>query len=205
MWTLPEAPEIVVSFGTLLAGCAAIWGAYSAHRGIDTWKTQRVWDTNRDLSQRALLCLTKRRKAFRGVRHPFMSAGEMVAAYGEYNSLDEQKSYEAQTAAYGIRWEALQNARSEFDAILMEAEVLWDENLAALEQRVASIEAKLRINLELELRELDPRKRHQISPSIDPNRRMEVYGLPNDDADNEYTVEFNALAEPFKRRLDKHV
>ncbi|MHA6267396.1 hypothetical protein ACXYMP_11055 [Aliiroseovarius sp. CAU 1755] len=134
-----------------------------------------------------------------------MSVGEMVAAYGDYNSLNEQKSYDALTAAYGIRWEALQNARSEFDAILMEAEVLWDEDLAALEKGVASIEAKLKINLERKLEEKDPQKRYQKSSSIDPDRRMKVYGLPDDEADNEYTAEFNALAEPFKRRLEKHV
>ena len=149
MWTTTEAPEVIMALGTLLAGSAAIWGAVSAHRGLHSWKTQSVWQQERELSKQLLVALKKREHAIESMRSPFGSMS--FEALG-----DKEKRWEETKADYQRRIEKLNAARQTFYGLSIEAEITWGEGFSNHVSPMISLEADLLVAIEDYLAGLDP-------------------------------------------------
>jgi hypothetical protein len=120
---------------------AAIVAASVALRGLNTWRRQLIGNAEHTLARSVLLATYKYREAIRQVRLPFVSAGEIAAAYeAERRELpDRRANPEERTsvAAYRQRWKLVSEASAEFDARVLEAETLWGEEIRSHAQALA--------------------------------------------------------------------
>jgi len=157
MWELPSAPDAISALGALLAGCAALWGAYSAHRGLDAWKSQTQWKRESELAEELLFLLFSRRDAIATIRHPMVSYQPISSQEAEGETRPEILNFLGFSKVYEERWNRLVEVRTKFDAKLIRAKILWgpilDESLAT----IVKAETKLLNQVRIMLENKDPR------------------------------------------------
>lgn len=114
----------------VLAGCA-IAGATVALRGLNTWNRQLKGQTEYELARRLLRATYKFREAINVVRAPFMLGSEMPEPPEDdpAASSPAKKRWYGTAKAYEKRWEHVSKARSELEAELIEAEVIWGADI----------------------------------------------------------------------------
>ncbi|WP_298909821.1 hypothetical protein [uncultured Aliiroseovarius sp.] len=158
MWTLPETPDVIVAFGTLLAGSAAVWGAYSAHRGVDAWKKEKRWQSDHELARKILMLIFRHRDALATVRHPAIWSAETKEAMAGKEAFSDysEKRFSETAAVYERRWDKVTEVRAELYPALLEADVIWGSTLKDLVAPVFELEFELKIVLQTYLRAINP-------------------------------------------------
>ena len=66
----------------IMAG-AAVVGAYTAVKGVNTWRRQLTWQSDNELSRRILILLFRHRDAIASVRHPAVFQAEVTDAMAD--------------------------------------------------------------------------------------------------------------------------
>lgn len=144
MWTLPETPEVVISFGTLIAGFAAMWGAYSAHKGVNAWKKEREWSADQELAKRALLSAYEFRDSLYRVRHPAIASSETEVSPEELENIAAENLRNAGIInAYANRWRRHSENNRLISSILLEADVEWGTELRSTFKPLFELEHEL--------------------------------------------------------------
>ena len=139
--------ETIQSWVTLIkdiiTGLAALTAAIIAVIGLQTWKKQLKGKTEYELAQRLLRSTYKVREAMTSLRNPLPIGTEiqmaMNAGMEEGKQIDNPKVYaSAAETAYYRRWQSIQEALGELEAVSLEAEAIWGEvvkkNLNPLKQ-----------------------------------------------------------------------
>jgi hypothetical protein len=109
---------------------ATLGGSLIAILGIKEWKQQLRGKTDYEIARRYLKAAYRVRDAIEyTVRNPFISIREQEDAEKEYEDDKGREAAEKKNAndraVYGRRWKKLQDAVSELNVELIEAEVSW--------------------------------------------------------------------------------
>lgn len=141
----------VKTFTDVVVAIAAGCGAFTAWRGLDTWREELQGRHEYDLARRILTALYRVREAIRAARSPAMSSAE-------YESLpdrqpdDQPWSGKDMRYAYQQRWNRISEPLVELDAALLEAEALWGTVLNSPRAARQKCLAELWVNIVRHLR-----------------------------------------------------
>jgi len=113
--------------------------------GVREWKRQLKGKTDYEIARRYLKAALQLRDAIRFVRNPFISVAEMQLALKEHGF--DSKEYENQNktnrAVYSIRWKKVQEAKTNLEAELLEAEVSWGDDATKAQKSLDDLAKKL--------------------------------------------------------------
>ncbi|MBM7066373.1 hypothetical protein [Actibacterium sp. 188UL27-1] len=154
--TLLEFSELVRNLG--LPTAAGV-GAYTAWRGLKTWKREYVFKADFDLSRRLLVSLQHYRSAIEGVRRPGVYSYETQPSKDETDPVDpDQKLYIGLERAYVRRWDEVARTRTDLAALITESRGLWGDGFSELFVEIKKLENELSRCLRHFLAAQDPRK-----------------------------------------------
>ena len=138
--------DLVTLIGAIIGLCIA-WS------GLRTWKRQLKGQTEYELSRRILRLCYQYRDTIRRVRDSGMSVSEYrYPADVRLEALnDRQRAYLGRRGAYEARWERVTTVRSDLYPELLEAEVLWDDQLNNLMKAIFELETQLLTAIEEEM------------------------------------------------------
>lgn len=137
-----EAPEVVIAFGTLMAGMAAMWGAYSAFSGLSTWKEQQKWKRDFELAMSIYEGFRKRRQTFHFIRAPYKNPPVLGDRKLE-DRLTILESSRASTATKLQYWQAMKDVEIAQAALFDEAKLRWGIDFFALSAPLVDLEYRL--------------------------------------------------------------
>jgi hypothetical protein len=128
-------------FTTLVAICALVFGS----AWIDTSKKKMKGKLSYDIARKYLKVVLKVRDAIKVVRAPFISAGEIQYALKE-QGLDPDKfeKENSNRAVYSLRFNKIQDAWTELEAVLLDAEVSWGHEAIKKQENLDLLIRKLR-------------------------------------------------------------
>jgi len=203
MYEVWQAPEVIVAFGTLLAGTAAVAGAFIAGIGLSTWKVQANWHAERDLAKEILTLIYLHRDAIAVVRHPAIWAAETAEAVkdrGELGDIDrDTRRFEENAAVYEKRWQKITDVRSDLYPKLLEAEVMWEIGAKEIMKPLFDLETELRIAIQNYLRASNPTLqdayREAASERFESKRDIMYDEMTDDD---EFRSDYNAALVPIE-------
>ncbi len=133
----------------LVLTCGGIVGIYVALRGLNTWNRQLRGSSEYDLSRRVLRAVYRHRNALKNVRNPAIWVNEQPQPpEEEAKKMDSQQiHFYGVSGAYQKRWDRVVEVRTELQAELIEAEVLWGDTLNVLIDPINKLERELFITL----------------------------------------------------------
>ncbi len=140
--------DLLVSFGAGIGTIIAIIG-------LRTWRKQIAGKAEYETARRLLKNVYKLREAIAMVRNPFMFPEEMVDKSSNNNQQSGNHN-EGVKVAYKNRWEKVIEANSEASADLLEAEVLWGNDIREKYKQIAKIVGELFSVIKLYIISLEP-------------------------------------------------
>ncbi|MFH1582723.1 MAG: hypothetical protein ABIB72_00180 [Candidatus Falkowbacteria bacterium] len=119
--------------------------------GVREWKRQLKGKTDYEIARRYLKATLQMRDAIKFVRNPFVSVGEMRSALKEhgFNSEEYENKDKTNRAVYSIRWKKVQEAWTNLEAELLEAEVSWGYEAINTQKSLNSLVKELFAALEI--------------------------------------------------------
>ncbi|WP_136634331.1 hypothetical protein [Pseudooceanicola onchidii] len=136
MYELPETPDLLIAAGTLLAGAAAMWGAHTAHKGLDSWRRDKDSDFARELAKE----LFRYRSSLHAIRSPGLT-------YAERETTDlKQSHYETFRRVLFERWRYSMGSRDLLETLVLEAELRWKSHPLEAFKPIRAVSDKI-INL----------------------------------------------------------
>ena len=205
MWSLPDTPEVVSSLGNLITAGAAFWAAYTAARGLTSWKKEKNWERNTRLSEEMMVLLYRRRDALVALRNApgFVGPSETTLS-GEVIDDPEMKFFWSLVKYYEEKIDALNMVRAELYERRFLAEIRWGneletelKNLDDFEQRTIT---EARRYLRSENPNSDPRLRDAALSTL--KREVLYQDFETDDPfGKEYSTVFDRSLNLLKRKL----
>ncbi len=181
-------PEIIKLLKDVILAGVAIFGAFVALKGLNTWQRQLKGQSEYELSRRILVTLYKYRDAIYGLRHPAMWVEEMPSPpEDESEKMNrDQISYYGTSKAYQKRWDKVQIERTSLSADILEAEVIWGEQLKEFFKKVFKLEHELLISIRHYLELINPDAKEASKEAIiklDKKRRDIMYDDLSEEGD----------------------
>lgn len=145
--------DIIQLIKDIVTIVATVAGAIIAGYGVDTWRKQLKGKTEYELARRLLKAVYKLREAIKIVRNPFIPSGEVYQALidegfsKEEIEKDETKILSRQDLVYKRRWEHISEANSNLKVEILEAEVIWGEEIKELTDELRKCISLLNLNL----------------------------------------------------------
>ena len=197
--------ELVVLARDLILSGAAITGAVVAIKGLSTWQRQLKGQSEYDLSRRILVSLFKYRDTINGVRYPAMWAYEMPTPPDEEakGMSSDQIQFYGTSKTYQVRWDKVQNERTNLYADLLEAEALWGDELKELFKVVFDLEHELFTSIRHYIELINPDTNEaskEAIRNIDKKRRDIMYDDLSDGGD-EYKNDLKVGVENIEKYL----
>ncbi|OYX43626.1 MAG: hypothetical protein B7Z02_08805 [Rhodobacterales bacterium 32-67-9] len=146
------SPEAWSALANWVMAIAAAAGAFAAYIGLNTWKSQSIWQADHELARKALITLYRYRDSLYSVRHPAMRNDEtrLDGDDAEHLSADQQRR-QGVIVAYTRRWGQHAHAKNELDALLIEADAVWGPELTSLVKPLRDLEHELFVYIVLHL------------------------------------------------------
>lgn len=192
-------PDIATVLNVLTAA-GAVATAMIAWVGVKNWRQQLHGQTEYELARRLLRSVYRVRDAVLSARSPWIDAGEMVMALTASGAdLDSIKSEEfsrhGTRAAYALRWNRIRDALSDMDADVLEAEVLWGQELRETLKPIDEITTSLYLAMRQE-----PRLSSELRPGVRDRELQDVlFGVTNE------TSPFTSRVEQAIRRAEAYL
>lgn len=204
MYETWQAPDIVTAFGTLLAGAAACSGAFIASLGLNSWKRQAKWQTDRELARAVFVALRKRQDAIYHVRNPFGWSDEYEV---DDESIPEwQRKWKGLENKYQKRWDKLIEVRQIFYPVELEGDALWGEGFVSLCAKISNLERELLLAIQLLVEDHAPENSDQsIFGSHEEkllNRRVVHARVNNDEFGSKYDAAVADLKSYLRQKLE---
>jgi hypothetical protein len=117
--------EAITMLKDVVLACAAFVGMLVAVSGLTTWNRQLKGQTEYELARRLLRCAYSFRDALRDVRRPDILTDEQVLPDDHATLTPQQVRSHVMTTAYYNRWTKVQTTRTDLQAEMLEAEVVW--------------------------------------------------------------------------------
>ncbi|MFC2970352.1 hypothetical protein [Acidimangrovimonas pyrenivorans] len=181
---------------------AAVFGSFTAWKGLTIWREQNVWQEDNNLARRLLIALYQYRDSIYSVRHPAMAVSEMELDVGDPPDLPEDKKRSRGVIlAYSRRWERHLPQRNELDALLIEADAVWGKKLSEMAEPLKLLEHELYayiwLYLDAHFRGA-PELRAQFQKILASKRDI-LYDTM--DEEDEYRIDFNKKLAPLEDYL----
>jgi hypothetical protein len=143
MWSLPDTPEVISSLGNLVTAGAAFWAAYTASRGLVSWKKEKNWERNTGLSEEMMVLLYRRRDAFVALRNSpgFVGPSETTLS-GELIDDPDMKFFWSLVKYYEEKIADLNLVQAELYERRFLAEIRWGEDLETDLKKLDSFEQR---------------------------------------------------------------
>ena len=188
---------------------SAVVGIYVAIRGLNTWNRQLRGTSEYDLARRILRGVYRHRDALKNVRNPAIWVNEQPdppeEAAKKMNS--GQRHFYGLAGAYQKRWDRVTEVRSELQAELLEAEVLWGKALIPLIDPIHKLERELFITVMNYITIINPETEldtKQAYIKIRKEKRDILYEISENDPD-EYATELTAAIISIENYLKPHL
>jgi len=126
----------------LSALLAAIFGI----SGVNIWKLKMKGKLDYDIARQYLKAILRLRDAIKIVRNPFIPVVEMQNALKEqeFNSEYYKDNEKVNRAVYSARWNKVQEAWTNLETILLEAEISWGVEAVKVQKKLDNLVRKLR-------------------------------------------------------------
>lgn len=206
MWDLPQTPDVLGALGSIFTGVAALWGAYTAHRGLRTWKTQSLWADEVSLAKRLIISLENRMSAFRRLRSASMRAAEMQSAH-PHDQFNEPEREVAFNKALEFRMNSLWELREGMQPLVEEAALYWGEEIKEKEESLLALENSVfRAHEDLPMfeRAVEHSNSEENRQAVMERRRIVWDSSTPDDVGNQYSEVARELEEVLRRKLEHH-
>jgi hypothetical protein len=201
--------QVVSILKDVVVACAAVTGATVAVLGLKTWRRQLQGQAQYELARRYLRAVLNVRDAIRGVRAPFMSAGEIFAAMKEAGldpDADRREHLKQQRAAYSVRMNRLNQARSDLRVEALEAEVLWgkaaQELLLPLDRAIGELFASLYRYLDSQEPNASSSERQR---DLQAELRGVVYQMSDDPKEDKFGATVQSAVDSVERFVSPHL
>lgn len=135
MWDLPETPDVILSFATLLGASAAFWGAYTAHSGLGTWRKER----DADLAKRLVAAIYRHRTSLYEIFRPDTFADDHFPSGMHFDPNDRRLTADVASSRHA----AAKEKRADVEPLLAEAEIRWRPKVVALYAGINSVELEI--------------------------------------------------------------
>jgi hypothetical protein len=188
---------------------AAVVGAYVALQGLTTWNRQLKGGVEYELTRRLLKQTYRLREAIKGVRHPVMWSGEAppLSAEQAKSMSQEQLRFFELSNAYQKRWDRVTDVRTELQTELLEAEVLWGQEIHKQFEPLFKLQHELFIAVHFYITVCDPdvpqHTREAREKAIRNNRDI-LYDLSGETED-EFTSDVNRAIASIEAFLKPHL
>lgn len=180
---------------TTVATCIGVGIAWA---GLTTWNRQLKGQTEYELSRRVLRCTYNLREALRNVRRPEILLDEQVLPDDNASMSEKQIGHYVMETAYRNRWEKVQDARSELQTELLEAEVVWGNVLAKHFEPLFKLQQELISYINAYLVEFDPDASQEVKAvhyAMRRERRPVNFNLPGARVDPFWTDVESAISD----------
>ncbi|MCG7488125.1 hypothetical protein MHN79_01355 [Vibrio sp. Of14-4] len=198
--------DVVQVIKDLILAGAALTGAIVAVKGLGTWKMQLKGQSEYELSRRILVTLFRYRDAINGVRHPAMWAHEIASpSEEEANGMNQDDiKYYGTSKAYQNRWVKVQDQRTNLYTDLVEAEVIWGDELSKLFKNVFDLEHKLFTSIHQYLKLINPKTSNASKKviKIDSEIMYDDLGKTPDNFKCEMLTAISAIEDYIKPKLN---
>lgn len=171
---------------------AAIVASVVAIKGLSTWNRQLKGEVEYELTRRLLKCAFRIREALKSVRNPVMFGYEQPRpeeAEASKMSNDKIRHY-GLTRAYQMRWDKVNEAQTEFQTDILEAEVIWGNVIHQKFKRLLELQGELYSVVQTYLVICDPSKPESTRNSyqeILKKKRDILYDLSTEDNPDDFT------------------
>lgn len=195
--------DLVTVFATVIGGCIAIYG-------LVAWKRQLKGKTEYELARRILRAVYKVRDAIKGVRNPLQSAGEIETSLREAGlSIDPNSSeyhLKSATSVYQRRWNKLNEARSDLQVELLEAEVSWGSEIIDTLKPLNECISELYVNIMQYLDGLNDPFPCRTEDADQRNNRIKIiYEISADPNKDPFSGKIKCAVEELERYLKPHL
>lgn len=186
---------------------AALVGAGVAVRGLNAWKHQISGKTEYELAQRVLKATYKFRESIRFVRNPGMFGAELPDPPEDHPAgrSDAHKRWYSTSKAYEARWEKVRTSHIEIEAELLEAEVLWGNDIRDSFSKLFDVEHDLYYKIITYLDHLNPDEREEWTPEeARATRKVLFWGSSDDEVNKRLQTAIITIEKelkPFLKRL----
>jgi hypothetical protein len=183
---------------------AAITAAVVAVKGLRAWKKQLRGKTDYELARRCLRAVYRVRDAIRMVRNPMQSSEEIAHAVKEEGpSIPQHLSddYKIQQAVYNFRLKSANDAFSELQVELLEAQVSWGGEAVAAIEPLQNCALRLRSAIRRHLRRL--LRDGQMTPAR--AEELEIILYVDDDLQDPFSDDIREAVEKAEKFLQRHL
>ncbi len=200
-------PIILPIIKDMVVTAAAIIASYVGLKGLGAWRHQLKGNTEYKLAKELLKCVYELRVAIDTVRNPFMR-------YSEEPELPEEnakqlspnkKRWHAVAQAYQKRWMLVSEAKSALDAIVLEAEVIWQRNIKEKTSALNPLIGELHWAVAEHLDATDP-DGHYESPGAELANKIRhtIYAAPKEGNDD-YKNQLEKVICDIEQELRPHI
>ncbi|WP_147438849.1 hypothetical protein [Roseovarius spongiae] len=205
---MSEAELTIAAIGTLanlLIAGAAIAAAIAAFMGLDTWKKEKTWQRDNELSEQLLELLYRRKDAVTDIRRPWSI--QSAATHDEDGNEINDANYAAYLGTvnyYQSKVETLTTIRAETYARQIRASIVWGEEFGLLNTELRHQEDTLIAALRRFFRSQNPRVRQKLTDEKYSEIDGIIYeGLEEDDIyRRDYERIFTSVENYLRSKLD---
>lgn len=204
------APSWIGPASDAIVALAAVLGAGIAVVGLRTWKAQLRGTAHFECARRLMLAVLGVRTAIQSLRVPMMFTGELASAvadrsaavYEQIQKLTPQSkidpSIEATVAVYERRWQAVEEARSQYRVLLLEARLYWPDGLEEADKQLNELMQRLFVDLYLYKQHLTK----EWNPAEHAESQERIQGTVfRSGADDQFTMELGRAIGRFEALL----
>lgn len=209
--TLPEWQIYISVFKDIVTAAAASIAAIVAVKGLQAWSKQLKGKTEYELARRLLRAVYRVRDAIRAVRNPVQTSEETAAAFKESNEiptatlLNADLNFKINEAVYQLRWRRVQEAMTDLQVEMLEAEVSWGKEVKLKTDPLHICTRKLYISTRRHLRSLNPRLVEQLDPNAREALDHIIFELDAEGSDETFSNEIRNSIETIEEFLKPHL
>lgn len=195
-------PVIVTVIRDIVLAFTAITTAVVAIISIWKWRDELKGKTEYELARRLIHSLYRVRDAFNSVRSSAIFISEYPEGYREKSENTLEDNYLTTLHVYQNRWNLFATAFQELESEVLEAEVIWGQDVEILMVEVRSCKHKLQCSIQ---RYLEHKKSGGIK--LDRGAEIEVISIISncDFPDDDFTIKILTAVSKFELYIKPHL
>ncbi|SEK26407.1 hypothetical protein SAMN04488526_0140 [Jannaschia helgolandensis] len=128
----------------LVLTLAALFGAYTAYRGVRSWRDEKNWMRNTELAESLLILLYERNDAVQHIRyHPVLYTLAKKDDFDEPIKGEQKQEYFGVRKYYSDRIDRLENVKSRMYPLEIRASVQWGRDCLKSLETLRCLEGQL--------------------------------------------------------------
>lgn len=189
LFFIKKYSDVVTALSAVVVSCVAIYG-------LREWKRQTKGKTDYEIARRYLKSALNLRDSITYVRNPFISINEMQTALKEHGFSEDEYSdnMKKNMAVYSTRWKKVQEAQTNLEIELLEAEVSWGAEAVRVSRKLSSLTRKLFAELQMYISGY----RQNIKDEL-------IYNQGDFDNPDDFSIKLNEGIEEIREFLKPHL